>query len=221
MNMLNKILTRDKVYLSSKMSGEPDYGYPLFHAMEETISNTFGCAVINPARHFEGRTDLAYEVYLKRDFKELISKATCVVVFGKWRQSRGSLKEVILAISIGLSVWEKFGVDIIMLRESPYQLCLMLAELEKPTETVCAEADRIVSEDRGKDYGHPYDDYKRTTETFNALTGNSLTPMDGIMFMMCVKMSRLMHKYKRDNLTDLCGYAKCYEMAIRKCADNP
>ena len=43
---------------------------------------------------------------------------------------------------------------------------------------------------------------------FNAATGHSLTPKDGLLFMVCVKLSREMHRHKRDNLVDACGYTR-------------
>lgn len=218
--MYNKILTKDVVYLSSKMTGEESFGYPMFYAMEDSIKQAFGCTIINPARHFNGRTDLPYEKYLRHDFKKLIDKATCVVVFGNWRASKGSLKEILIAQSIGLTVFEKKGIDLIDLKEDQYAITCILSELLEPNESVCQKAERLVSGDRGEAYGHPYDDYKRTTETFNALSGHNLSPLDGIMFMVCVKLSRLRHKFKRDSVVDAIGYLKCFDMAIKKEGDS-
>lgn len=80
--------------------------------------------------------------------------------------------------------------------------------------SILEEADRLVSVDRGNDYGHPRDDYGRTVRAFNALTGHDLTPEQGILFMVCVKLSRQQHKQKRDNLVDAAGYLKCLDIAI-------
>lgn len=78
-------------------------------------------------------------------------------------------------------------------------------------KSIADEAIELVYGDRGADYGHPYHDYARTADTFNALTGNFLSPKDAVLLMMCVKMSREQNKHKRDNLVDLIGYAICYE----------
>ena len=86
----------------------------------------------------------------------------------------------------------------------------------KEPESVCAEADRLVSTDRQGDYGHPAEDYARTVAIFKLMTGKELTPEEGVTFMMCVKLSREAHKHKRDNIVDLCGYAKCREMIIER-----
>lgn len=76
-------------------------------------------------------------------------------------------------------------------------------------ETILQEAQRLVHGDRGSDYGHPLDDFTRTVGAFNALTGHNLTPEEGTMFMMCVKLSREANRHKRDNLVDAAGYADC------------
>ncbi len=81
-------------------------------------------------------------------------------------------------------------------------------------ESVLQEADRIVATDRGNDYGHPLDDYTRTVNMFNALTGHHLSAEEGILFMVCVKLSREQHKAKRDNRVDAAGYIKCLDMVL-------
>ncbi len=73
---------------------------------------------------------------------------------------------------------------------------------------ILEEALRLVHGDRNADYGHPYDDYSKTTTLFNSLTGRDLTVSEGVLFMLCVKMSRLGHALKRDSLVDLAGYAE-------------
>lgn len=83
---------------------------------------------------------------------------------------------------------------------------------EPNKETILEEAQRLVHGDRGADYGHPLDDFSKTATMFNALRGTSLTAEDVALFMMCVKLSREMNRHKRDNLTDLCGYAETLMM---------
>ncbi len=79
-------------------------------------------------------------------------------------------------------------------------------------ESILQEAQRLVHRDRGSDYGHPLDDFTKTATMFNALRGKDLTAEDVAIFMMCVKLSREINRHKRDNLTDLCGYAETYMM---------
>lgn len=90
----------------------------------------------------------------------------------------------------------------------------------EPTETVCQEADRLVSLDRQAQYGHPRDDMNRTATMWEALLGlppGGIDPEQVAMCMIAVKLSRLCHGYKRDTIVDIAGYAKCIDL-IRQAA---
>lgn len=84
-------------------------------------------------------------------------------------------------------------------------------------ESTSAEAHRLVFGDRHDTYDHPVVDYERTTELFNALTGLDLNVRQAVMFMLCVKLSRIGAGFDRgldastvrDSLVDLAGYADC------------
>lgn len=89
-----------------------------------------------------------------------------------------------------------------------------------PENSILSEAQGLVHGDRNNDYGHPYLDYKRTTEIFKAWTGIELTPSQGAMFMVCVKLSRLGHKWKRDSVVDAAGYLEVLRM-IQKEEQKP
>lgn len=81
--------------------------------------------------------------------------------------------------------------------------------MKNSEQTILQEAQSLVYGDRNNSYGHPADDYGRTVQAFNALTGRDLTTEEGVLFMMCVKLSRQAFKHSRDNLVDLAGYAAC------------
>lgn len=89
---------------------------------------------------------------------------------------------------------------------------------------ILLEAHKLITGARQDAYSHPAEDYGRTVAIFNAATGHKLSTLDGIMFMVCVKLSRMAHErstgvHHKDNIVDAAGYLGCYEMA-RTWLDN-
>ena len=81
------------------------------------------------------------------------------------------------------------------------------------SETILQEAQRLVHGDRGVQYGHPIEDYTRTGRMWGAILGiPDIDPRICCLMMAAVKISREVHKPKRDNRVDLCGYAECADM---------
>lgn len=83
-------------------------------------------------------------------------------------------------------------------------------------KNVCQEADEIAGQggDRMRDYGHPLDNHQRIADGWAVLLGRPVTAKQAALCMMWLKLAREMHSPKRDNMVDLCGYAKCYEMIV-------
>lgn len=91
--------------------------------------------------------------------------------------------------------------------------------MSETPETILEEAQRLVYGDRQASYGHPYDDYARTARMWEAILGMpplTISPRIACLMMAAVKISREVNRPKRDNLTDLAGYAAC----AHRCADR-
>lgn len=100
---------------------------------------------------------------------------------------------------------------------SPSCRCASCNEI-RSRESVCAEADRLVSTERGHNYGHPLDDFGKVTGMALALWGRGPeTPEEHALYMILVKVSRLANNPDhRDSLVDIAGYAKTYEMILER-----
>lgn len=86
---------------------------------------------------------------------------------------------------------------------------------------VVVEAFNLINGKRQADYSHPFDDYTKVRDLFEATTGVSLTVEQSILFMVCVKLARLRTNLEkdvlhRDSLVDAIGYLGCLSMAIHK-----
>jgi len=79
---------------------------------------------------------------------------------------------------------------------------------------------QLTKGDRMAQYGHPWDDYTRVRRIFSSITNyhHNLSTQEAIMFMVCVKLARLMKsldegKMHEDSLVDAIGYLNCLHMA--------
>lgn len=83
---------------------------------------------------------------------------------------------------------------------------------DKPKETCCQEADRIVGGDRRAEYGPVSEGLTRTALIWSGILGVTVTPEQVCLCMVGLKVSRECHKHGRDSLVDICGYARVLEL---------
>jgi Domain of unknown function (DUF4406)/Domain of unknown function (DUF6378) len=206
---MNKI-----VYLSGPMTGIPEYNFPAFNAAAKKMREA-GFDVLNPAELFDGKADRTREEYFRHDFKN-VAECDIVLLLPDWEKSVGAVKELIAARECGCAIWRWLDgpVDTTPVPKCHAELAFDAAiEQQKNPETICQEADRLVSIDRQQAYGHPADDFERTGKMWGAILGIAPVPPPLVaMCMVVLKVSRQVNKPKRDNLTDIAGYAKCADL---------
>lgn len=78
--------------------------------------------------------------------------------------------------------------------------------------SILMEAHGLVHGDRGASYGHPLDNFTHTAALWRAAFGWGVTAEQVAMAMILVKLSRECHAPKRDNATDIAGYAETLDM---------
>lgn len=79
---------------------------------------------------------------------------------------------------------------------------------------ITEETAGLVFGDRNVDYGHPVEDFSKTAGFWTVYKGVAFTPEDVAQMMSLVKVSRQMHRPKRDNPVDNCGYQECLQRII-------
>jgi len=202
-----------RVYIAGPMTGHADHNYPAFHAAAERF-RAAGWVVANPAENFDGRTDLPREMYLRADVALLVD-CDAIALLPGWEESCGAKLEYLLAREFGMEILDAETLGPVTEAPVPtvglHRLRLVTAD---PSESILAEAQRITSTDRQKDYGHPADDFARTALMWTGILAGKLrdgavvTAMDVPLCVIAVKLARQSHHHKRDNLVDIAGYAR-------------
>lgn len=192
-----------RVYLAGPMRGLPEFNFPAFH-QAASVLRSCGFDVWSPAERDEAEgfnpkgdeaKPLAY--YMRFDLPA-VCEADQIVVLPGWEQSQGAQLEVYVARACGIPVLSYPDLD-------------PLPELDEE-RSICAEADQLVSGDRRNAYGHPLDDFTKTAAMWSAILGAPVTAEHVPLCMIAVKISRELNRPKRDNLVDICGYAKTLDL---------
>jgi hypothetical protein len=197
--MINNKSNKKLCYIGGKMTGLPDFGYPLFYAAEPNVIK-LGYTPVNPARNFDGDQTLPYEAYMHKSLRQLMDCQAIYLLDG-WQDSRGAKIEYDIASALGL--------DII------YQTYPIEQEAEKE-ESILQEAERIVNGQRRSDYGHPYIQFGRLAEFWSTICGVKITRLQVGLMLVCLKISRALNKYTRDSATDGAGYWGCIELVMKE-----
>ena len=81
---------------------------------------------------------------------------------------------------------------------------------------ILRKADKLVSVDRQKMYGHPYNNFTDIANIASAITGKYYTALDCVDILIATKLAREKNKHGDDNLIDTAGYIKVKAMIIEK-----
>jgi hypothetical protein len=104
--MLAKLLDQDRharIYISSKMTGLPEWGYPGFFAAEARLREMGFNNIFNPAFNDDSRPRCEL---LAIDLIEICTTVDFVVVFGDWQSSAGACCEVAVAREIEKKIFD-------------------------------------------------------------------------------------------------------------------
>lgn len=94
---------RMKVYLSGKMTGLPDFGFPLFHKHAASLRAS-GYEVVNPAElDMQDQQEMTWAQYLRRDIGHLVT-CDAIALIPNWTDSRGAKLEKTIADALGMRV---------------------------------------------------------------------------------------------------------------------
>lgn len=89
-----------------------------------------------------------------------------------------------------------------------------------PRAELLTEAAQLITGDRNTQYGPPGADFERTAGVWQSLgfrgpSGRDIRPSDVSLLLIGLKLSRATWMHKKDNWTDIAGYAGCgYEVSL-------
>jgi hypothetical protein len=179
-------------YIAGPMRGLPDFNYPLFAKVAETLRRDPALNVLNPAENFAGDQSLDFADYMRQDLTQLMS-ADVVMMLPGWQDSEGARLEYQVAKAVAKHV--VFHAD---------------ASPSEPAELTAA---RIVRNgERQAAYGHPADDFKRTATMWSVTMGREVSLLEVAIAMAQLKLSRLIGTPGHpDSIVDAIGYMICYQ----------
>jgi hypothetical protein len=103
------------LYISGPMTGLPGCNYAAFNDAAKRL-RAGGWNVVNPAEHFDGRTDLPRHMYLALDVADLIERCRSIVFLAGWQQSEGARLEAQIAVNRGYRCYLWSGIEPVPVR---------------------------------------------------------------------------------------------------------
>jgi hypothetical protein len=200
-------------YIAGPMRGYPRYNFDAFDAARDVLIKE-GWAVISPADldrqagfdpdNHPVTAELLREIQI-RDVAAIFN-VDMVFVLDGWATSKGATAEICVA------KWRDIPVLSFTDRQ-PIKI-LPIAAKEEPKEKVneedvLEEALRLTTGDRNNSYGPPTQDFGRTAAMWSAILGCEVKAKQVALCMIALKLSRATWASKRDNWTDIAGYARC------------
>lgn len=192
--MIKNKTSKKFCYIGGPMGGIEGFNHPEFYAAEPAVIK-LGYTPVNPARNFDGDTTLPYEMYMHKSIKQILDCQAIYLLEG-WEHSRGANIEHDIACALGLEIHCQAGM--------PSSI-----PLEVNNETIMEEAQRIVGGARRESYGHPSIQFGRLAKLGSAIFEKEISSFQVALFLIQLKISRLMNKPTRDGFVDLVGYTQC------------
>lgn len=231
------------LYVSGPMTGIEGHNYRAFRQAAKQLTEE-GYNVIDPSENFGGATDLPRHEYMRKDIEHVLA-ADGIALLSGWVNSEGAKLEVQVAQELGIPIhpvadWvlftDMYGAGpergrVLNAGGREYRYAwdgtltsdsLTTTKREPLPQTILEEAQHLVHGDRGAAYGHPADDFGRTAGYWNVTFKDKLRPgasfeaADVPLALIGVKLSREVNKPKRDNMTDLAGYAETRRMVLER-----
>lgn len=88
------------------------------------------------------------------------------------------------------------------------------------SDSVCIIADQLTSQDRIQQYGHPAINMAEIAAMWSIILRTKVTAEQVALCNIATKVCRQMHQSKRDNLIDICGYAKVADTVLQHETQN-
>ena len=206
-------------YLAGPMTGMPQYNFPAFDEAAAKLRSV-GWEIISPAEldrkggfdPTEKHTPEYLQVFVrtaKARNKGMMARCNHIILLPGWDKSDGTKEELVWARELGMRVLlyvealGYWGVPVIKgtIIPPPRQ------------ESLLETAQRLTTQDRRDEYGHPMDDFTRIARMWSAIFNQDITPEQVGLAMICLKVGRLCHSPEhRDSIIDIAGYANCIGM---------